>query len=220
MSLLDLIVEKRPEILRIAAKHGARDLRLFGSVARGEDHEGSDVDLLAGVPSWGEQLRLMGELGELLGTKVEVIADPPLPEYRERILAEAIPLDAPDFKEQAVLQSLRPRNPLERDYERLHQMLKHCEQVLKRASLMTREMFLSDEFEQYGFVKLLEIICEYAGRLSPEFKEEHPEFDWGSMAAFRNIAVRDYFRLQVEKVWDGNIEVDIPKLKAQLEQLI
>jgi len=46
MDLKDLLKERREEILRIAASHGARNLRVFGSAARGEAGENSDIDLL------------------------------------------------------------------------------------------------------------------------------------------------------------------------------
>ncbi|MBC7084620.1 MAG: nucleotidyltransferase domain-containing protein, partial [Firmicutes bacterium] len=46
MTFEELLKEKREEILRIAAKHGARNVRVFGSVARGEADEESDIDFL------------------------------------------------------------------------------------------------------------------------------------------------------------------------------
>ena len=52
MSLKDLIQEKREEILEIAANHGAFNVRLFGSVARGEETENSDIDFLVSFLSW------------------------------------------------------------------------------------------------------------------------------------------------------------------------
>ena len=220
MSLLDLIDEKRPEILRIAAKHGAKDLRLFGSVARGEDHEGSDVDLLADVAGYRDHLRLIGELQALLGVEVDVVPDPPLPEFRERILSEAIRLDAPDFREQAMIQSQRPHDPMQRDHERLQQMLVHCDEALAIAGETSREVFMRDRVRQYALVKVVEILCEYAGRISPEFKDGHPEIPWVEMAGFRNRAVHDYFRLHLDEVWDDTIQASIPALKIQLEALL
>ena len=47
MSLTELLKEKREEILRIAAQHGARNVRVFGSLARGEARPDSDVDILS-----------------------------------------------------------------------------------------------------------------------------------------------------------------------------
>ena len=55
MSLQQILREKRQEILAIAAKHGAYNVRIFGSVARGEADEQSDVDILGGTGGQGRQ---------------------------------------------------------------------------------------------------------------------------------------------------------------------
>lgn len=87
---------RRQDILRIAANHGARNVRLFGSVARGDDHAGSDLDLLVEMESGRSLLDLIGlgqDLEELLNRKVDVLTDASVhPALRERILTEARPL--------------------------------------------------------------------------------------------------------------------------------
>lgn len=92
----ELIRAKRDEILRIAAKHGARNVRLFGSVARGEARPESDVDFLidAGpVTSSWFPAGLIVDLQDLLGRPVEVVTENGLnPLIRERVLEEAVPL--------------------------------------------------------------------------------------------------------------------------------
>ena len=96
LSIKDLLLSKREEILRIAARHGARNIRIFGSVARGEAGENSDIDLLVELEqgrSLLDQAGLMVELEELLGRKVDVVTEQGL--YwllRRRILKEARPL--------------------------------------------------------------------------------------------------------------------------------
>jgi len=92
----DLLREKREEILRIAEKHGARNVRVFGSVAHGEETETSDIDLLvdtAEETSPWFPAGLVEELEELLGRRVDVVTTNGL--YwllRRRILREARPL--------------------------------------------------------------------------------------------------------------------------------
>lgn len=87
---------KRSEILRIAARHGARNIRLFGSAARGEDRPDSDVDLLVEMESGRSLLDLVAlsqELEELLHRKVDVLTDSSVhPAIRPHILADARPL--------------------------------------------------------------------------------------------------------------------------------
>jgi hypothetical protein len=96
MALDQLLKAKRPEILRIAAKYGARNIRLFGSVVRGETDERSDVDFLVEMEP-GRTLLDMGgllmELRELLGREVDVVTERGLrPRIRDRVLREAVPL--------------------------------------------------------------------------------------------------------------------------------
>ena len=92
----ELLAAKREEILRIAAKHGARNVRVFGSVVRGEADEASDIDLLVEFEagrSLLDQTKLMLDLEELLGGRVDVVTEGSLSRLlRRKILKEARPL--------------------------------------------------------------------------------------------------------------------------------
>jgi predicted nucleotidyltransferase len=96
VTLETLRVEWREEILRLAERHGARSLRVFGSVARGEANENSDLDLLvAWEPgrSLLDHAGLVQDLQELLGVKVHLGTEKSLHWYvRDRILREATSL--------------------------------------------------------------------------------------------------------------------------------
>src|SRR2546425_5987852 len=96
ITLDTLRAERREEILRLAERHGAHSLRVFGSVARGEADENSDLDLLvAWEPgrSLLDHAGLVQDLQELLGIKVHVGTEKSLHWYaRDRILREATPL--------------------------------------------------------------------------------------------------------------------------------
>lgn len=96
MTLHELSAEKREEILLIAARHGARNVRIFGSVARAEAGRGSDVDVLVDMEPGRSLFDLGGllmELQELLGCRVDVVTEQGLrPRIRERVLREALPL--------------------------------------------------------------------------------------------------------------------------------
>jgi predicted nucleotidyltransferase len=87
---------KREAILALARRYGAHDLRLFGSVARGDNTELSDIDILVRFDS-GRTLMdhagLIGELEDLLGVKVDVIdADGMRPRFRVIVEMESVPL--------------------------------------------------------------------------------------------------------------------------------
>ena len=96
MGIKELLEWRRNEILDLAATYGAKNIRVFGSVARGEGGPGSDVDLLVDMEKGRTLLDLVGfwqDLEELLGCRVDVITDGGISPYlRERIYAEALPL--------------------------------------------------------------------------------------------------------------------------------
>ena len=86
----------REEILRIAARYGARNVRVFGSVARGEEGPDSDVDFLVEFDadrSLLDHVGLVQDLENLLGRKVQVTTEDALHWYiRDRVLDQAVPL--------------------------------------------------------------------------------------------------------------------------------
>ena len=96
MDVRELLEGKREEILRIARAHGARNVRVFGSAARGDADETSDVDFLVEFEpgtSLLEHGAMIAELEELLGRKVDVAPEKTLRErVRARVLREAVPL--------------------------------------------------------------------------------------------------------------------------------
>ena len=96
MGIQELLQAKREEILRIAAQHGARNVRVFGSVARGEADEASDIDFLVELEPGRTLLdhaALLLALQAALGRKVDVVSDRGIkPRIRARVLREAVPL--------------------------------------------------------------------------------------------------------------------------------
>jgi uncharacterized protein len=96
MSVEEILKEKRQDIFKIAASHGARNIRVFGSAARGEADESSDIDLLVDMESDRSLLdvaALLADLRDLLGRRVDIVSEKGL--YwliRRRILKEAKPL--------------------------------------------------------------------------------------------------------------------------------
>ena len=96
MSLCAELLERKGEILEIAARHGARTVRVFGSVVRGEETPASDIDLLVEFEpgrSLLDHIALAQDLEDLLGREVDVVTEKGLHWYiRDRVCQEAVPL--------------------------------------------------------------------------------------------------------------------------------
>ena len=86
----------RDDILRLARRHGARNVRLFGSAARGQYRPGSDIDLLVDMEegrSLLDHIALKQDLEDLLGREIDLVTEKSLhPRIREQVLREAVPL--------------------------------------------------------------------------------------------------------------------------------
>lgn len=94
MGIDKVLQNKREEILRIAASHGARDIRIFGSLARGEARPGSDLDVLVKLDPGRSLLDLIAikqDLEDLLECEVDVVTEAALSPYiRDQVLKEAV----------------------------------------------------------------------------------------------------------------------------------
>jgi predicted nucleotidyltransferase len=96
VSIRERLDEKRAEVLRTAARHGASNVRVIGSVARGEAGPDSDLDLLVELErgrSLLDHAALVLDLQAVLECRVDVATEQGLrPRVRDRVLAEAVPL--------------------------------------------------------------------------------------------------------------------------------
>ena len=96
MTLNQLLGDKRQDILRLAARHGARNVRVFGSLARGEARSDSDVDILITLDperSLLDLIALKQEMEDLLGCKVDVVTEASVSPYiRPQVLRDAVAL--------------------------------------------------------------------------------------------------------------------------------
>jgi uncharacterized protein len=96
MTLNKSLDKNREQILRIAASYGARDLRVFGSVSRGEANLKSDIDILITLETGRSLLDIVAlkqDLEDLLGCKVDVVTEDAVSPYiRDQILRDAVSL--------------------------------------------------------------------------------------------------------------------------------
>jgi len=96
MSVLELLKQRRHEILRLASQHGAHNVRVFGSAARGEADTDSDIDFLVELEpdrTLFDLGALLMDLQDLLGRKIDIVTDDSI--YwllKRKILKEAVSL--------------------------------------------------------------------------------------------------------------------------------
>ena|SRR3989338_4651890 len=84
---------------------------------------------------------------------------------------------------------------------------------------LTRKDFVQSKLHQNAVMKTLEIIGEAAGKISQETRHAHPEIPWNELIGMRNRLIHEYFRIDLEKVWD-TVQNDIPSLITLVEPLV
>ncbi len=96
MTTIDILHAKREDVLEVAQRHGVTSIRVFGSVARGDESAESDIDLLittgANISPWFPA-GLIIELEQLLGRHIDIVTESGLnPLLRDQVLTEAVAL--------------------------------------------------------------------------------------------------------------------------------
>ena len=106
-----------------------------------------------------------------------------------------------------------------RDDAYLLDMLLAARRIQKYAHGYDFERFEDDEVLQDAIMRRIQIIGEAARKVSPEFKEAHPEILWTDIIGMRHRLIHEYFQIIPEKVWETVVE-DIPTLVSQIEPLV
>jgi uncharacterized protein with HEPN domain len=106
-----------------------------------------------------------------------------------------------------------------RDDAYLLDMLVAARRALKFSNDLTLESLAKSDLYQNAILHVLQIIGEAATKVSPQFKEEHPEIQWVKVIAMRHRLVHDYRRIEVKKVWEA-VQSGVPELIEQLNRLV
>ena len=101
----------------------------------------------------------------------------------------------------------------------LEDMLKSCEKVIRFTHRLTQTQFVADQKTYDAVMRNLEIIGEAAKHIPNEVRSQHPEVDWRRVAAFRDVAIHEYFGIDVDVVWDI-VQNKLPALDKQIRQLL
>lgn len=211
-----MLVAKRKEIFEVAARHGARNIRVFGSIARGEATSGSDIDLLVDMEPDRKSPALENmskELAELLGCRVDVATEEDLrPRVRQRVLEEAIPLTAAPSSSRPVKDLSRMR----RDRDRLLDIMEAIEIVQKYTP---REESLEEYPIQMVVVHNVQIIGEAASKLSKQFRLQHADIPWPEIVSMRNRIVHGYFEVDMKQIKQV-VQSDLPELQSKIQNIL
>ena len=108
---------------------------------------------------------------------------------------------------------------MERDEAYLLDILLAARKAIGFVKGMTWAEFAQSELHQSALVRPLEIIGEAARRISAETQQSHPEIPWQQMIGMRNRLIHEYFRVNLEAVWE-TVQDDLPRLIAWVEPLI
>lgn len=215
-AIAELLADKRDEILRLAARYKAYNVRVFGSVVRGEATPDSDIDFLVEFePDYKltDHVRLIADLEQLLGRHVDVAAEANLKEgLRPYILREAIPLTESDLYRPAVEVFVRD----EKVY--LHDILEHIGYI-EEDTKAGREHFLTSRIAQNSVTRSFEVIGEVVKRLKPETIRPYPDVKWSDLAKFRDFLIHHYERVEPERLWEY-VESDLPPLKGAVTTIL
>jgi len=101
----------------------------------------------------------------------------------------------------------------------LTDILEAAEAVRRFVHGVRTHEFLGDELRQSAVLQKLIVIGEAASRLSPAFRELHPEVEWADIVGFRNIAVHAYFAVDWHIVWVAATQ-DVPALREKVARIL
>lgn len=104
--------------------------------------------------------------------------------------------------------------------DRLHLIhITECIERIERYTAPGDGAFYSDTMIQDAVLRNLHTLSESTQRLSDALKDQHPEVDWTSIAAFRNVVVHDYLGIDLPRIWDI-VQRDLPNLKRAVSTML
>jgi uncharacterized protein with HEPN domain len=98
-------------------------------------------------------------------------------------------------------------------------MIEAADAIVEFVAGLDEDDFYSDSLRQSAVLQKLIVIGEAATRLPQEFRDRHPQLEWGQIVAFRNVLVHAYFSIKLPIVWE-TINHDVPALRRQVAQIL
>lgn len=226
---------KRDRAIEILSAHateltalGVKSLALFGSVARDEAREDSDVDLLiefeqGKLPKGLAFFGFYEQLEDWLDATVDLANPDRLhPRMESRILAEAIPILPQNEDRVRVYPTPSPERSGKDWLVYIDDMLTAAAKIKRFTQSITFESLLADEMRMAAVERELIIIGEATDKLmkvAPEIPQLYPSVPWNKMKEIGHSLVPGYYEINWERVWRV-IEDDIPILMGQLQHIL
>ena len=208
----------RDEALRLLSEHkrtlserfGVVDVALFGSAARDEATEDSDVDILAWFDADAEKRRpyeAQSYLESVFGCKVDLVDD-------RNLRTEFRP-----YVEEDILRGPQSRSGRRRDWKiHVRHMIGFCEKALNLTDGVERAAFFADEGKYPGTLHYIALIGESATRVPQEIRDANPHIPWGDIIGARNRIIHGYDRIDEDRLWEI-VQIGVPDLLPKLREL-
>ena len=195
MGISEILKSKRSEILRLATQHGARNVRLFGSVARGEAGPESDVDLLIDFEANRrllDHVALMQDRGGSLREK-----------------SGCGQREGPSLVHSGP--SLEGSRSLVKDDQLYLIHILECIERIESYTQGGREAFQKSKMSQDAVIRNFEVMGEAAKNVSDATRQIYP--------AFRDVLIHDYLGVDLGEVWNI-VEQHLPPLKRSIKEIL
>ncbi|WP_229776349.1 HepT-like ribonuclease domain-containing protein [Deinococcus ruber] len=192
---------------------GVSRVRVFGSVARGEAHEASDVDLLVDLAAGSDLLALVRAtwlFESLLGRRTDVVTEAALhPMLRAGVLADAV--DILDDTSPPAPHDL-PRKRWRWRVQALLALLEHSQKLLEGLDFAA---FQANTAVQDSVLLTLLRLGEGTKFVPQPIQDAHPDVPWNELRSVRNLIAHDYFGLDLGLIWQ-TLSVTLPTLYGPL----
>jgi uncharacterized protein with HEPN domain/predicted nucleotidyltransferase len=202
-------------------KFNVSKIGYFGSFARNEQTETSDIDLILESPDSLDRWTLKEELAPIFGRKVDVVVNGQvLPELRESIMEDVRFLDGniivgASFPQQGDKRFMKQK----RCDIYLKDILNALQKIKTKTANQDFQSFIADEDVCMIVERCFTVIGEAAGKVSQSIRDKYPEISWTSMIGLRNIVVHDYDGIRYDKIWEI-IQNDVSKNIVDLERIL
>ncbi len=196
---------------------GVTRVRVFGSVARGEAGEASDIDLLVDFapdqsPGLLDLMRVKALLEGILSRRIDVLTEGALkPPLRGEILADAV--DVLNVPQPA------PQTHREKRWRwRVFDLLDAIDRIDDYTAGLTLTTFLRDERTRDAVLRNLARLGETTKFIPQSVQDRNPQVPWAYLRDIRNLVSHDYFGIDPELIWN-TVRHELPGLRLSLQAL-